>query len=98
MIEDSVWMADEASLVAFGARLAGALEPGLVIELSWPRWTPEIKEFFVAFGAVTIGAASVVIAPLLDTILASYLATGSRTAARTSALASSAWSVFLGKS
>lgn len=34
MIEDSVWMADEASLVAFGARLADALEPGLVIELS----------------------------------------------------------------
>ena len=34
MIEDSVWMADEASLVAFGARLAGALEPGLVIEVS----------------------------------------------------------------
>ena len=34
MIEDSVWMADEASLVAFGASLAGALEPGLVIELS----------------------------------------------------------------
>ena len=58
---------------------AGAKE-GLWLRLSWPRWTPEIKEFFVAFGAVTIGAASVVIAPLLDTILASYLATGSRTA------------------
>jgi putative peptidoglycan lipid II flippase len=58
---------------------AGARE-GLWLRFTWPRWTPEVKEFFVAFGAVTIGAASVVIAPLLDTVLASYLATGSRTA------------------
>ncbi|MES2471213.1 MAG: murein biosynthesis integral membrane protein MurJ [Pseudomonadota bacterium] len=58
---------------------AGAKE-GLWLRFTWPRWAPEIKEFFVAFGAVTIGAASVVIAPLLDTVLASYLATGSRTA------------------
>ena len=34
MIDDPISMADEASLVAFGARLAGVLEPGLVIELS----------------------------------------------------------------
>lgn len=58
---------------------AGAKE-GLWLRLTWPRWTPEIKEFFVAFGAVTIGAASVVIAPFIDTILASFMATGSRTA------------------
>ena len=42
-------------------------------------WTPEVKEFFVAFGAVTVGAASVVIAPFIDTIIASLLPTGSRT-------------------
>lgn len=58
---------------------AGAKE-GLWLRLTWPRWTPEIKEFFVAFGAVTVGAASVVIAPFIDTILASFMATGSRTA------------------
>ncbi|MEY4965158.1 MAG: hypothetical protein RL274_741 [Pseudomonadota bacterium] len=58
---------------------AGAKE-GLWLRLTWPRWTPEIKEFFAAFGMVSIGAASVVIAPLIDTILASMLATGSRTA------------------
>ncbi len=58
---------------------AGAKE-GLWLRLTWPRWTPEIKEFFAAFGMVTIGAASVVIAPLIDTILASMLASGSRTA------------------
>jgi len=58
---------------------AGARE-GLWLRLSWPRWTTEIKEFFIAFGAVTIGAGSVVIAPFIDTIIASYLPTGSRTA------------------
>ena len=58
---------------------AGARE-GLWLKITWPRWTPEIKEFFVAFGAVTFGAASVVIAPFIDTLIASYLPTGSRTA------------------
>jgi putative peptidoglycan lipid II flippase len=53
---------------------------GLTLRIAWPRWTPEIREFFVAFGAVTFGAASVVIAPFIDTILASLLPTGSRTA------------------
>ncbi|HEU0096157.1 MAG TPA: murein biosynthesis integral membrane protein MurJ [Rhizomicrobium sp.] len=58
---------------------AGAKE-GLWLRLSWPRWTPQIREFFVAFGAVTIGAASVVVSPFIDTLVASYLPTGSRTA------------------
>jgi putative peptidoglycan lipid II flippase len=58
---------------------AGARE-GLWLKLTWPRWTPEMKEFFIAFGAVTFGAASIVIAPFIDTILASLLPTGSRTA------------------
>src|SRR5699024_8466918 len=58
---------------------AGARD-GLWLKLSLPRWTPEMKEFFIAFAAVTFGAASVVIAPFIDTILASWLPTGSRTA------------------
>jgi putative peptidoglycan lipid II flippase len=58
---------------------AGRAE-GLSLHIAWPRWTPEIKEFFAAFGAVTFGAASVVIAPFIDTVIASLLPTGSRTA------------------
>lgn len=58
---------------------AGARE-GLWLKLTWPRWSPEIAEFFKAFGAVTIGAASIVISPFIDTLIASYLPTGSRTA------------------
>jgi putative peptidoglycan lipid II flippase len=58
---------------------AGARD-GLWLKLTWPRWTPEIKAFFIAFGAVTFGAASIVIAPFIDTILSSLLPTGSRTA------------------
>src|SRR5690242_11674163 len=53
---------------------------GLSLRISWPRWTPEIKEFFKALGAVTVGAASVFIAPFIDTIIASLLPTGTRTA------------------
>jgi putative peptidoglycan lipid II flippase len=50
------------------------------LRVSWPRWTAEIKEFFKALGAVTVGAASVFIAPFIDTVIASLLPTGSRTA------------------
>ena len=58
---------------------AGARE-GLWLKLTWPRWSPEIAEFFKAFGAVTIGAASIVISPFIDTLIASFLPSGSRTA------------------
>jgi putative peptidoglycan lipid II flippase len=58
---------------------AGARD-GLWLKPSWPRWNAEMKEFFIAFGAVTFGATSIVIAPFIDTILASLLPTGSRTA------------------
>ena len=60
--------------------LWAARADGLSLRISWPRWTPEIKEFFAAFGAVTFGAASVVVAPFIDTVIASLLPTGSRTA------------------
>ena len=50
------------------------------LKLTWPRWSPEIAEFFKALGAVTIGAASIVISPFIDTLIASYLPSGSRTA------------------
>jgi putative peptidoglycan lipid II flippase len=58
---------------------AGARD-GLWLKITWPRWSPEIAEFFRAFGAVTIGAASIVISPFIDTLIASYLPSGSRTA------------------
>ena len=58
---------------------AGARD-GLWLRPSWPRWNAEMKEFFIAFGAVTFGATSIVIAPFIDTILASLLPIGSRTA------------------
>jgi putative peptidoglycan lipid II flippase len=84
------WFPNAAYAAAWGVLLGGFLQlffmlwaagrEGLHLRLSWPRWTPEIKEFFKAFGAVTFGAASVVIAPFIDTVIASLLPTGSRTA------------------
>ena len=58
-----------------------AARHGLKLKFRRPRWTPEVAEFFRAFGAVTIGAGSVVIAPFIDTfIVTHWLPVGSRTA------------------
>ncbi|HEY0301663.1 MAG TPA: murein biosynthesis integral membrane protein MurJ [Rhizomicrobium sp.] len=86
----SQWFPNAAYAAAWGVLLGGVSQlffilwagkrDGLSLRIAWPRWTPEIKEFFAAFGAVTFGAASVVIAPLIDTVIASLLPTGSRTA------------------
>ena len=86
----AAWFPTAAEAAAWGVLAGGMLQlvfilwaarrEGLDLRISWPRWTPEIKEFLVAFGAVTFGAASVMLAPLIDTVLASFLETGSRTA------------------
>ena len=60
--------------------LWAAQRDGLSLRIERPRWSPEIAEFFKALGIVTFGAASVVVAPLIDFFIASYLPTGSRTA------------------
>jgi putative peptidoglycan lipid II flippase len=82
------WFPNAAYAAAWGVLLGGVAQlvfilwagarEGLWLKIEVPRWTAEIKEFFVAFGAVTFGAASVVVAPFIDTIIASYLPTGSR--------------------
>ena len=84
------WFPNAAYAAAWGLLLGGfaqlffmlwaAKRDGVSLRISWPRWTPEIKEFFKALGAVTVGTASTLIAPLIDTVLASFLPTGSRTA------------------
>jgi putative peptidoglycan lipid II flippase len=84
------WFPNAAYAAAWGVLIGSVIQllfmiwagerDGVRLRIVWPRWTPEIKEFFIAFGAVTFGAASVVVAPLIDTILASLLPVGSRTA------------------
>jgi putative peptidoglycan lipid II flippase len=84
------WFPNAAYAAAWGVTLGGVAQlifilwagarEGLWLSLTWPRWSPEIGKFFKAFGAVTIGAAMVVISPFIDTLLASWLPTGSRTA------------------
>ncbi len=83
------WFPDAAYAAAWGVLLGGVAQlvfivwagarEGLWLRLSWPRWSPQIREFFAAFAAVTIGAAGVVMAPLIDTWIASWLPAGSRT-------------------
>src|SRR5947207_3855192 len=84
------WFPNAAYAAAWGVLLGGfaqlffmlwaGKQHGLSLRIAWPRWTAEIKEFFKALGAVTVGAASVFIAPFVDTIIASLLPTGTRTA------------------
>ncbi len=86
----SHWFPNAAYAAAWGVLLGGFAQlffmlwagahDGLSLRIALPRWTAEIKEFFVALGAVTFGAASVVVAPFIDTVIASLLPTGSRTA------------------
>src|SRR5215472_13843900 len=86
----SHWFPNAAYAAAWGPLLGGFMQlffmlwasgrDGISLRITWPRWTPEIKEFFVALGAVTVGAASYLISPFIDTIIASLLPVGSRTA------------------
>jgi len=86
----SRYFPNAAYAAAWGVLIAGFLQlvfmlwaagrEGLGLRIVVPRWTPQVKEFFIAFAAVTFGAAGVVVAPLVDTWLASFLAAGSRTA------------------
>ena len=86
----SHWFPNAAYAAAWGVLLGGFMQlffmlwasrhDGLSLRIAWPKWTPEIREFFKAFGAVTVGAAGVFVAPFIDTIIASLLPVGSRTA------------------
>jgi putative peptidoglycan lipid II flippase len=82
------WFPNAALAAAWGVLIGGILQlffilwagarEGLWLKIVWPRWTPDVREFFIAFGAVTFGAASLVISPFIDTIIASFLPVGSR--------------------
>ncbi len=84
------WFPNAAYAAAWGVLLGGlaqlffmlwaARRDSLNLRIALPRWTPEVREFFLALGAVTLGTATTLIAPLVDTVLASFLEAGSRTA------------------
>jgi len=86
----AAWFPNAAFAAAWGVLVGGVLQfvfmlwasarEGVWLHLRFPRWTPEIKEFFVAVGAVTFGTASITISPFVDTIIASLLPAGSLTA------------------
>ena len=86
----AAWFPNAAYAGAWGIMLGGvgqlvfmlwaARRDGIWLRLRWPRWTPEIKEFFVAIGAVTFGTLPVTFLPIVDTIIASLLPVGSMTA------------------
>src|SRR6202012_5448696 len=84
------WFPNAGYAAAWGVFLGGGAQlvfilwagarDGLWLKIEQPRLSPQMKEFFVPFGGVTLGSFSIVIAPFIDTILASLLPIGSRTA------------------
>ena len=84
------WFPNAAYAAAWGSMLGGVLQlvfmlwagyrDGLRLRFVGLVWTPDIREFFRAFGLVTFGTASVAVAPLIDFYLASFLPAGSRSA------------------
>ena len=84
------WFPNAAYAAAWGVLAGGVLQwvfiiwaaarDGLKLKFHRPRWTPEIKEFFVAVGAVTVGTASITLSPFIDTYLAFWIGKGSATA------------------
>jgi putative peptidoglycan lipid II flippase len=75
-----VWGVAVAGVIQLVFMLWAAKRDGIGLKIVMPRWTPQVREFFIAFAAVTFGAASVVVAPLVDTWLASYLSDAARPA------------------
>ena len=73
---------DAAYAAASGVLLGGVLQyvfiivaaarSGLRLKLTMPRWDAQTKNFLGALGAATLGSASVQIALLFDTLIASY--------------------------
>jgi putative peptidoglycan lipid II flippase len=86
----SPWFPNAAYAAAWGVLAGGVLQwvfiiwaaarDGLRLKFRWPRWTPEMKEFFWAVGAVTVGTASITLSPFVDTYLAFWIGKGSATA------------------
>ncbi len=84
------WFPNAGYAVAWGVLAGGVLQwvfivwaaarDGMRLRFVRPRWTPEIKEFFAAVGAVTVGTASITLSPFVDTFLAFWIGTGAPTA------------------
>jgi putative peptidoglycan lipid II flippase len=56
--------------------MADARRRGLLERLTWPRWTPEVRQFFVMLGPAIGISASYQIGALADQIVGSLLPTG----------------------
>jgi putative peptidoglycan lipid II flippase len=75
---------------AWGVLAAGVFEVLLVGASAWradalpafrvPRWSPDIKRFFIALGFATIGSMGLQLALFADTIIASFLPAGALSA------------------
>jgi putative peptidoglycan lipid II flippase len=80
------WFPNAGYAAAWGVFAAGVLQyvfiismaarSGLKLHIRRPRLTREMRNFFLAFGAATIGSASVQISLFIDNLIASFLPSG----------------------
>jgi len=84
------WFPNAGYAAAAGVFVAGivqflfigwaAAKSGLRLKLTRLKWDAETKNFLIAFGAATIGSASVQISLFIDNLIASFLPSGDLTA------------------
>ena len=76
----AAWGVFFAGLLQLVFIVVAAARSGLRLRIARPRWTPEMRAFFVALGAATFGSASVQISLFIDNLIASFLPSGDLTA------------------
>ena len=65
-----------SGIIQLGSMIVAARRHSLLERPVWPRWTPDVRQFFRALGPAVIGSAGVQIAIFADTLIASLLPTG----------------------
>ena len=65
-----------SGLLQFGLTAFAASRAGILEGLARPRWSPNVKHFFVTLAPAVIGSAGVQVALFADTIIGSLLPTG----------------------
>ncbi|RFB81321.1 murein biosynthesis integral membrane protein MurJ [Methylovirgula sp. 4M-Z18] len=75
-LDAASWGITISGLLQLGIVLWDARRSGLLVSLTRPRFTADVKQFFKTLGPATIGSAGVQIAVLVDSQIASYIGPG----------------------
>ena len=71
------WGVFAAGIAQFIFLAVESWRAGYWLRFTWPRWTPQVRQFLRLLGTASIGAGIVQISLFFDTLIASFLPTGS---------------------